>query len=183
MAAENSDARQEIRNRLWNDNVATQSYANEQEKYRSAIMDQYRIYVNMADKISHRRGLTNTYFLTLNTAILTTLATFWQKTPPGTSAGWLTFPFLVLLVQCGAWFILMHSYRRLNAVKYQVVSLLEERLPASPYWKGEWVTLNEEKDWKKKYLPLSHVEQWVPVAFAAIYSFGFAAILFAKCNE
>jgi hypothetical protein len=35
----------------------------------------------MADRISSRRGLTNTFFLTLNTAIFTVIGVFWNKRP------------------------------------------------------------------------------------------------------
>lgn len=78
------------------------------------------------------------------------------------------FPLLALLVQCGAWFFLVRSYRQLDTAKYTVIGVLEERLPASPYWKAEWKALGEDKD-KAKYWPMTHLEQWVPVIFAATY--------------
>ena len=78
----------------------------------------------------------------------------------------------MLLVQCGAWFWLVRSYRLLNGTKYLAVGLLEERLPASPYWRAEWQALGEGRDWRK-YLPLTHMEQWVPVTIAVIYVAGF----------
>jgi hypothetical protein len=40
-------------------------------------LEQYKIYVEMADRISARRGMTNTFFLTLNTAIFTAVGVFW----------------------------------------------------------------------------------------------------------
>jgi len=75
-----------------------------------------------------------------------------------------------------AWFWLIRSYRQLNTAKFQVIGALEERLPASPYWRAEWFALGEGKD-KSKYWPLTHLEQWVPLLFVAIYVTGFAAVV------
>ena len=63
------------------------------------------------------------------------------------------FLFVALLVQCGAWFLLVRSYRQLNSAKYIVIGVLEERLPGSPYWNAEWKALGEGKD-KAKYWPI-----------------------------
>jgi hypothetical protein len=60
-----------IRMKLWNMDVDTKSYEGAGEKYRAAILEQYKLYVEMADRISGRRGLTNIAFLTLNTAVST----------------------------------------------------------------------------------------------------------------
>ena len=72
--------------------------------------------------------------------------------------------------------MIVRSYRQLNAGKYMVVGLLEERLPASPYWKAEWQALGEGKD-LRRYLPLTHVEQWVPLIFAAVYVAAFVLLV------
>jgi hypothetical protein len=163
---------------LWNDGVDAATYSQEREKYQTAILEQYKIYVEMADRISQRRSLANTFFLTLNTAVLTTFSVFWQKNPPG-SPWWLTIPLLALLAQCGAWYYLLRSYRQLNTAKYRVIGQIERRLPASPYWRAEWSELGEGKDWRK-YLPLTHMEQWIPITFAVIYVLGFIVVLCAR---
>jgi hypothetical protein len=64
--------------------------------------------------------------------------------------------------------MIVRSYRQLNAGKYLVVGEFEKRLPASPYWSAEWKALGEGKD-PKKYLPLTHIENWIPVVFAFLY--------------
>jgi hypothetical protein len=99
-------------------------------------------------------------FLTLNSAVFTTIGVFW--TTRVHVASWLLiFPVLVLLGQCLAWFWRVRSYRQLNAAKYAVVGALEERLPASPCWRAEWKALGEGKD-PSRYWPLTHLEQWIP---------------------
>ena len=145
------------------------------EKYPAAVMDQWKLYVGMADRISSRRGLTNTFFLTLNTAVVTVIGVV-GKESSGVSRWLLVFPLLVVLGECVSWWWLVRSYRQLNTAKFKVVGALEERLPASPYWCAEWVALGEGRDWRK-YLPLTHLEQWIPVLFGLIYLIGFIVVV------
>jgi hypothetical protein len=167
-----SDVDEEIRKQLWNANVDATSYdVAAKEKYQGAILEQYKIYVEMADRVSNRRGLTNTFFLTLNAAIFTIIGVFW-KDRPNVSPWVLTLPLIIAIGQCIAWWWLVRSYRLLNGAKFRVIGALEERLPASAYWKAEWKALGEGKDWRK-YMPLSHLEQGVPVFFALVYLSGY----------
>lgn len=167
--------RKHIQDTLWNHAVSVTSYQGANEKYQVAILEQYKLYVEMADRISQRRGMTNTFFLTLNTAIFTAVGLFWEHKPQG-QVWWLIFPLAMLLGQCFAWFYLLRSYRLLNAAKYEVVGALETRLPASPYWSAEWTALGEGRD-PKKYWPLSHIESWIPAFFGTLYLGGFIAAM------
>jgi hypothetical protein len=160
-----------IHDRLWNVAVSAASYEGAGEKYQAAILEQYKIYVEMADRISQRRGLTNTFFLTLNSAVFTVIGVFWKDRPIG-SAWLLALPLVIALGQCTAWWWLVRSYRLLNGAKYKVIGALEQRLPAALYWQAEWVALGEGKNWRK-YLPLTHLEQWIPVLFGLVYLVGF----------
>jgi hypothetical protein len=155
-----------IREQLWNVSVDAKSYEGACEKYQAAILEQYKIYVEMADRVSNRRGLTNTFFLTLNTVVATIIGTLWKGN--STVSPWLlSLPLLIAVGQCVAWWWLVRSYRQLNGAKYEVIGALEERLPTS-VWRAEWIALGEGGDWRK-YLPLTHLEQWVPVLFGLVY--------------
>jgi hypothetical protein len=158
----------ELRERLWNEDA---------KAYQAAVLEQYKMYVEMADRISVRRGLTNTFFLTLNTAIFAIVGVFW-KDRPDAQVWWLVFPLLVVLGQCFAWFYLVRFYRLLNTAKYEVIGALEERMPASPYWRTEWLALGEGKD-PKLYWPLTHIEKWIPILFAVLYLAGFVTLVVA----
>ena len=46
--------------------------------------------------------------------------------------------------------------------------LMEERLPASPFYAAEWRALGSGKDWSK-YIPLSLVEKTLPTVFIIAY--------------
>lgn len=163
----------DVRAGLWNESVDAGTYADGGERYQAALFEQYKLYVEMADRVSSRRALANGFFLTLNTGVLAAAGVLWAQVP----GNWLlVVPLLVLLVQVSAWFWLIRSYRQLNAAKYVVVGALEERLPASPYWRAEWKALGEGKD-KARYWPMTHLEQWVPVVFAAVYLVGFVIAL------
>lgn len=163
---------------LWNAEVGPDDYADARERYQSVVFEQYKLCVEMADRVSGRRNLSNTFFLTLNSAVATTgaaLAAGYGGT--GKASAWLLSAILVVLVaQCLAWFAIVRSYRLLNAAKYAVIGAFEERLPAYAYSRAEWRELGEGHDWRK-YLPLTHIEQWVPGIFAAAYVFVFLAFI------
>ena len=164
--ADETESVGEARAELWNDDVAGSRYPADTSAAQATLLDQYKVYVEMADRVSQRRGLANTFFLTINTSIFTAVGIFW-KGDPGDTEWWLVFPLIAVLGQCGAWFYLLRSYRLLNSAKFLIVGLLEERLPASPY-AAEWTALGKGEDFKR-YWPLSHIEKWVPILFAVAY--------------
>lgn len=166
-----------VRSDLWTATVDETSYVGENADYHAAILEQYKMYSEMADRISARRALANGFFLTLNTATLTAAGALWHSSL--LNAGLLLLPLGLLLAQTAAWFWLVRSYRQLNTAKYAVIGLLEERLPASPYWRAEWKALGEGKD-KAAYWPLTHLEQWLPVTLAALYVLGYFIAVFAR---
>jgi len=61
----------------------------------------------------------------------------------------------------------VYSYRQLNTGKFKVIIALEQMLPTALY-EAEWVALGEGKD-RKLYLPLTHIENWVPACFGMLY--------------
>ncbi|MFJ3923939.1 hypothetical protein [Streptomyces sp. NPDC090022] len=161
--------------KLWNQQVGPAAYADTGEKYQAAILEQYKTYIEMADRISSRRNLANTFFLSLNSAVAATMAAL-----AGPEGGQVPLPvalatLVVLLTQCLTWFVMVRSYRQLNAAKFEVIGALEKKLPAFVYSRAEWSLLGEGRDWRR-YLPLTHVEQWVPLIFATAYLVGFLAL-------
>jgi hypothetical protein len=159
---------------LWNAGMDARSFTADEDRYRVTILEQYRIYVETADRISARRALANTFFLTLNTAILTAIGVFWNKQTGGSDWA-LTIPLVVLIGQCLTWYWLIRSYRQLNSGKYTVIAALERRLPAAPYY-GEWVALGMGDD-RTGYWPLTRVEQGIPILFAVAYVGGFLLLV------
>ncbi|MFQ5651919.1 MAG: hypothetical protein ACE5IY_18445 [bacterium] len=157
---------------LWNEHVTQENYASK-EKYQDSVLVQYKLYVEMADRISARRNLANTFFLTLHTFILGASGFLYEKGPELSNKNVLVIPFLALLALCFAWWRLVKSYRQINSAKFKVIGEFETRLPTSPWWLAEWKALGEGKD-PKLYRPLTVVENWVPLIFALLYGVGLA---------
>lgn len=166
---------EDVRADLLTTSITSANYEGAGEQYQAAVLEQYKLYVEMADRVSARRALANALFVAVNTAIFTLLAAFLRD--PLTGPVWLLiFPLVVLVGQSLAWFWLLRSYRQLNSGKYAVVGALEELLPTSPYWRAEWQALGRGQD-KSRYWPLTHLEQWLPLFFAAAYLSGFMAMV------
>ncbi|MFF4209156.1 hypothetical protein ACFYZE_07305 [Streptomyces sp. NPDC001796] len=164
---------------LWNADVSPSDYATASEKYQEAILEQYKLCVEMADRVSARRNLANTFFLSVNTAAVAAVAALASHGLSTLSRWGIAAGLVILLAQCAAWWAMVRSYRQLNAAKYRVIGMLEERLPAFAYSRAEWVMLGEGRDWRR-YLPLSHIEQWVPAIFALSYVLGSAALVMRR---
>src|SRR4051812_49472784 len=93
--------------RLWNEDALAR-YGGDRAALQGALLEQYKLYVEMADRISQRRGLTNTFFLTLNTAIFALVGGLRHDRPE--QPWWLVLPLTAMLGQCLAWFWLVRSY-------------------------------------------------------------------------
>jgi hypothetical protein len=136
------------------------------DKYVEHLLEQYKLYLNSAEKISDRRQAANTFFLGLNTAFLSLLA--WIKTKPetGSSLVFIAASFSGAIV-CYFWYRMMRSYRDLNGAKFMVIHAIEKRLPLSMY-DVEWDIVERGQN-RGKYWPFSHIEMKVPAIFIVIY--------------
>ena len=152
---------------LWS-NIDNSEYSNNKELYQNHILEQYKMYVEMADRISSRRNFANIFFLTLNTTILGSIGFLFEKTQLIDPKWLITFPLVCTLTLIVVWWCLLRSYRNLNSAKFKVVGHLEKRLPSSPYWSAEWKELREGKG-LKKYRPLTALETYVPIVFGLLY--------------
>jgi len=125
-------------------------------------LEQYKLYVEMADKVSERRGHANTFFTTVNT-LLFTVATFIGSN----DLIWIIFIGIIGCVISFAWYFTLNSYRQLNSGKFTVINEIEQHMPISGF-SYEWEILASGQK-KNKYWPLSHVEKIVPVIFFIAY--------------
>jgi len=159
--SESDQFREEVRTRLFNQSVSAEDYG--KDKHHDHLLEQYKLYVEMADRISQRRAIANTFFVTINTAMIAALAGFAESLTDKMKL----IPIAGILL-CFVWIVLLRSYRNLNSAKFLVVGLLEERLPSSPFWHSEWYALGEGKNWLK-HMPLGPIEIFVPLVYAALY--------------
>ncbi|MFG2721974.1 hypothetical protein ACGFW5_27345 [Streptomyces sp. NPDC048416] len=166
----------EISETLWNAGVTASDYGAERATYHAAVFEQYKLCVEMADRVSARRNLANTFFVTLHSGLLTFLGVWLtQSHRARLSVVLLLAGLLVLLSLCTAWWFTLRSYQQLNTGKFEVIAALEERLPARAFRAAEWQALRGGRDWQV-YLPLTHVERWIPAIFAVTYVLGCVAL-------
>jgi len=135
--------------------------------YQGHLLDQYRLYVEMADRISQRRQSANAYFLSANT-LLGVVSGLLASNSVGPSAnGWRVCLPLAGIALSLLWAGLVNSYKQLNSGKFKVIHAIEQQLPIAPY-DAEWEALGRGND-PKLYWPFSHVEVWVPWVFGVLY--------------
>lgn len=136
------------------------------------ILEQYKIYVEMTDRISQRRSVSNTFFLTLNITVLSGASFFFKNYTQSSVTN--SFDGLVLLIitaciiQTYCWWRLLKSYQQLNSAKCKVIGIMENSLPISPYCQLEWKELGEGKN-PLKYVPMTTTENIVPITFGILY--------------
>lgn len=139
----------------------------------------YKLAVEMADRISARRGTANGFFLTINTGLVALVG--------GTTLRW--YVAASGIVFSATWWLLLKSYRRLNAAKFSVIIEMEERLPRQVF--GDEYRQYQQSGrkpvpaelpisnvarrarlaaWTNKYRELGEVERVVPIVFALIYA-------------
>jgi hypothetical protein len=136
----------------------------------SVKLELYKLAVEMADRVSARRALANTFFLTVNTGLAALLG--------GNHLRW--YVAAAGIVFAIAWWWLLQSYRRLSRAKFDVIMSIEPGLPAHLF-SDEWRQLERAKGPRRIWPPrelwasiwgyheLGTIERVVPIAFAAIY--------------
>jgi hypothetical protein len=145
-------------------------------KYQDHLLEQYKLYIQMADKISDRRATANTFFLSLNSFLLTVLGIL-----PQLKSNIVEFTFIWIIVVsfagivfCLAWIMLIRGYRKLNEAKFYIINTIESTLPVTMY-DSEWKYLEKIKEkirflpFRIGYSPLSMVERWVPTLIIFLY--------------
>ena len=144
------------------------------EKHSDHLLEQYKLYVEMTDRVSQRRERSNQFFITLlaGPAILAVLARFWLD---GENASESFLPAVLLasgllgMALSLTWFVSIRSYRRLNNARFKVIGEMEKRLPFGPY-SYEWELLSP------RFLLLSVIEQFLP---GIVFSLFTALLIYA----
>jgi hypothetical protein len=126
------------------------------------VLEQYKLAVEMADRVSARRATANGFFLTAQTTLIALMAV------KDLDRDWVAGAGLVLAI---TWWLLLRSYRHLNGAKWQVIQEIEQHLPLQPF-SDEWECLKRDpvKSWRPRYAELGLVERLVPLLFAAVFA-------------
>ncbi len=138
------------------------------------VFEFYKLGVEMADRVSARRGTANSFFLAVNAAMTTLVGIL--HPPSAASGATADFPFASVLTAAAgitlsaAWWLSLRSYRDLNTAKFSVLTSIEKELPVTLFT-DEWQQLKKDpvKRWRMRYAELGQVEQVVPIVFTIIY--------------
>lgn len=136
------------------------------EENKHQYFEIYKLTVEMADRISSRRQTANSFFLSINTAIMAFVGYF--KALNEISYLWLIC--LAGLIISFMWFSYIKASKQLNTGKFKIIHLIEKNLILRPY-DAEWIALGKGKN-KKLYKPFSDIETIIPWVF-----FGLNAIV------
>ncbi len=137
------------------------------EKLRGVLLDQYKLYVEMADRISARRQNANTFALSVNTALIALVGYVQTQDSTVLKEGFFWAVAAAGLILNFVWYRMVRSYRDLNTAKFLVIHEIEKRLVISPY-AAEWEAVGRGKD-RKLYLPFTHIEIWIPWIFFSLH--------------
>lgn len=137
------------------------------DKYREHYLDIYKMYVDTVEKISDRRQANNSFFLTLNTAIIAVISylQLGEKEGIDTKVYWLVS--LLGIIICYGWYRLIRSYKDLNTGKFKIIHLIEKKLPLAPY-DAEWDALGRGED-SNLFLQFTKIELIIPWIFMGIH--------------
>ena len=141
------------------------------DKYSAHLLEQYKLYVEMADRVSQRRDQSNRFYVTIVSALAAIVVVIARFGVPedGASGALSDIGFLAIgLALSGVWWLNIRSYRTLNSAKFEIINRIEKRLPFAGY-SEEWEILRPPEG-RKPYLQLTRVEQFVPLIFMALFA-------------
>lgn len=129
------------------------------------VFEQYKLYVESADKISSNRLIVFNIFVTLHSGTFVGVVTTLNDPIKSTAFGFLG------IILCIFGFLLLKAYRNLNQQKYKQICRIEEQLPIRLF-SCEWEKLKHQR-----HVGFSVLELGFFAAFLFLYLFliGFSA--------
>lgn len=134
------------------------------------LLNQWQTCVDMANSVSQRRDNMNNIFITLNLAIMAAVSITWDIKS--------LFILIAGITICILWMLNIRNYKLLNTAKFNVINLIEEKLPSAPF-KDEWQFLKNSK----KYMNSTTLERILPITFIILYTAAVIAIIVIKCTS
>jgi hypothetical protein len=132
------------------------------------LLEQYKIYIEMADRVTERRTKVNSFYLSILTGlfVFSSLPYFKDSIVTAPTKQITLITGLTGIFICILWWINISSYKNLNSLKFQVIIDMENSLPY-PCYRKEW---DEKSPRVKKYRRLRKAESLVPIVIAIPYS-------------
>jgi hypothetical protein len=144
---------------------------------KSQIFEQYKLFVESAEKVSEKRSNTNKFYVGIITFIFGFVTIILQnsdKITPEIQKISLFIIFILGFLISLFWLENIKAYKQTNSAKYKVINRMERRLPFQPF-EEEWQILK-----KGNYRTLSNIESTIPLVFS--FAFLLLAIFTLNCN-
>jgi hypothetical protein len=139
------------------------------EAHSKEVLDLYKVMVGSSESLVQRRQGVNTFFLTINGALLTASGLIVQSSQNEEMGAWgVAVLSIAGLILCGAWRSLITSFGQLNRGKFKVINSIERHLKSAIY-SAEWVALGRGED-PAIYRSFTSREIWVPTALLALHA-------------
>ena len=138
---------------------------------KAAVLEIYKLAVEMADRVSARRGAANAFFLSTQTALVAVVNLAADRLH--SASWWLTTAVSLAGIMLSiAWAAQLHRYRELNEAKFSVIAEMEERLPVQAF-QAEWRALERpaRNGRGSRSVELGTLERRIPWIFATLYVF------------
>jgi len=136
--------------------------------FQTHLLEQYKIYVEMADRVSARRLQTGSFYISLLSGLLAIISITGNKALFDGSQKIVLFSISLLgIALCCLWGANINSYKQLNSLKFKVIHEMEQFLPFACY-EREWQFLQKNQS-GKKYFRLTALEQYIPIVIAIPY--------------
>lgn len=135
----------------------------------------YSLAVEMADRISARRAVANSFFFTVQAGLAVALGAFaintGAKDHPKPDRFVLFLAALAGSVISASWWLLLRSYRDLNKAKFAVILRIERDYLDLQLFDEEWKELKKDpiKKWRPRYAEQGAAERIVPIVFLLLY--------------
>lgn len=148
----------------------------------------YKLAVEMADRVSARRISANTFFLSINTALLTLIGFTYEKFEGDVGVLLVAISIAGIILSL-TWLSSIRSYKRLNRAKFTVINELEKELPFQ-YFTDEWQSLKQQTSgeplkglrqrwlkFKDRYTELTNIETIVPAVMIVVFLLVIVAVM------
>jgi hypothetical protein len=137
-------------------------------EFKAHLLEQYKLYVEMADRVSSRRVQTASFYTSILSSLLALLSITSNKELFQGPQSFVLLTISILgLCLCLAWTANINSYKQLNSLKFKVIHDMETHLPF-PCYDMEWKILKEDKN-RQRYFRLTTIEQYIPAILAIPY--------------
>jgi len=133
----------------------------------SAAIEQYKLYVETAERNSSRRLTANSFFLTINTGLSALLGYMANFKAMDLAVAQLAIPIAGIILSY-FWYRLIISYREMNRAKFKVIHAMEKQLPFNAF-DAEWKSVEQGNN-RKGYRPYTNIESAIPWVFIAIHN-------------